>query len=79
MTTLIEVRSSDGTVRRCDASCHTAAKPKCRCICEGRFHGRRRVSELDAAEVEEAGRQVLERQGGKIIFPPYQHSFEELL
>ena len=25
--------------RRCDSSCHRARKPKCRCICGGRYHG----------------------------------------
>lgn len=25
--------------RRCDATCHRAKKPKCACICGGRYHG----------------------------------------
>lgn len=29
---------SDGT-RRCDGTCHKAKKPKCACICGGRYHG----------------------------------------
>ena len=29
---------SDGQ-RRCDATCHKAKKPKCACICGGRYHG----------------------------------------
>jgi len=26
-------------VRRCDARCHNAKKPRCRCWCGGFFHG----------------------------------------
>lgn len=25
--------------RRCDGTCHNAKKPKCTCICGGRYHG----------------------------------------
>jgi hypothetical protein len=25
--------------RRCDATCHTATKDKCGCICGGKYHG----------------------------------------
>lgn len=39
MTTLIEVRNSDGVVGRCDAKCYNAQHPDCDCICGGRNHG----------------------------------------
>lgn len=28
-----------GKVRRCSSRCHNAKKPRCRCWCEGAFHG----------------------------------------
>lgn len=40
MTTLIALHKSDGSSRRCDASCYNAAAPKCKCICQGRNHGK---------------------------------------
>lgn len=39
MPTIMSVTNSRGS-RRCDASCHRARKPACRCICNGRYHGR---------------------------------------
>lgn len=39
MTTLLTVGDSEGE-RRCDAKCHDATEPHCRCVCQGRFHGR---------------------------------------
>ena len=36
---LMELRTSGGKVRRCDARCYNAKGPKCRCICGGRNHG----------------------------------------
>lgn len=45
MATLLEVHDADGSVRRCDAACHTALHPECTCICGGRFHGRRAEAE----------------------------------
>lgn len=38
--TIVAVYNSDGCVGRCDAHCHEAQEPKCRCICGGRYHGR---------------------------------------
>jgi hypothetical protein len=38
--TLIEVRSSEGVVGRCDARCYNAVTPDCDCICGGRNHGK---------------------------------------
>jgi hypothetical protein len=37
--TIITQGNSDGTRRRCDSTCHKARRPKCSCICGGRYHG----------------------------------------
>ena len=45
MTTLLsEVR--DGKTHRCDATCHRALAPRCKCICGGRLHGREHTGTL---------------------------------
>lgn len=36
--TIMTQGDSNGT-RRCDGTCHNAKKPKCSCICGGRYHG----------------------------------------
>ena len=36
--TIMTQGNSEGT-RRCDGNCHNARKPKCSCICGGRYHG----------------------------------------
>jgi len=36
--TIMTQGNSEGT-RRCDGTCHSARKPKCSCICGGRYHG----------------------------------------
>lgn len=33
-------KGGQGSNQRCDATCHRARKPKCVCICGGRYHGR---------------------------------------
>lgn len=38
MATLMTYKNSEGT-RRCDGKCHNARRPRCRCICGGRYHG----------------------------------------
>jgi hypothetical protein len=38
MATILTQGNSEGT-RRCDGTCHHARKPKCACICGGRYHG----------------------------------------
>jgi hypothetical protein len=38
--TLITIENDEGTYRRCDAKCHNATEPDCRCICLGLFHGK---------------------------------------
>ena len=37
--TLITERIGSGPTRRCDATCHKAKRPACRCICGGMNHG----------------------------------------
>ena len=39
MTTVYAVYDNYGCVGRCDAKCHNAKGPECRCICGGAFHG----------------------------------------
>lgn len=38
MATIMTQGNSEGT-RRCDGTCHNATKPKCSCVCGGRYHG----------------------------------------
>ncbi len=42
MATIMAQYGAGGGVkgRRCDATCHRAKKPKCACICGGRYHGK---------------------------------------
>lgn len=37
--TIMTQGNSEGS-RRCDGTCHKARKPKCACICGGRYHGK---------------------------------------
>lgn len=39
--TLIYQRTTGGRMNRCDARCHNAKRAKCKCICGGRYHGKR--------------------------------------
>lgn len=39
MATIMTYRSSGGSRGRCDAKCHRAHHPDCKCICGGRYHG----------------------------------------
>ena len=39
MTTLMTWGNSEGTKGRCDAKCHAALHPECKCMCGGRYHG----------------------------------------
>jgi hypothetical protein len=39
MVVMIEERHSDGTRRQCNSRCHSAKRPKCTCICGGKYHG----------------------------------------
>ena len=40
MATVVELRDLDGSLLgTCDARCHTAKGPKCKCICGGINHG----------------------------------------
>ncbi len=40
MATLIINHNSNGSTRRCDATCYNAKHDKCRCICGGKNHGK---------------------------------------
>jgi hypothetical protein len=37
--TIMTQGGSDRKMRRCDGTCHKAKKPKCACICGGKYHG----------------------------------------
>lgn len=39
MTAIYAVYDRDGLVGRCDARCHEAKQPECKCICGGAHHG----------------------------------------
>lgn len=39
MATIITAENPRNWKRRCDATCHTAKRPLCTCICRGRYHG----------------------------------------
>lgn len=56
MATLIYQRTGGAEVRRCDAHCHNAKKPRCYCLCGGRYHGKRSDTEelWDAVKQTEA-------------------------
>lgn len=38
MVTLMTWQSNSGERRNCNASCHNAKLPTCRCVCGGRYH-----------------------------------------
>ena len=57
MPTMIVIRRFDGTVRRCDARCHYAKQPRCKCICGGIFHGAARTP----GGIEKAKRKYAEK------------------
>jgi hypothetical protein len=42
--TIMTQGNSEGT-RRCDGTCHHAKKPKCACICGGRYHGKKEMAQ----------------------------------
>jgi len=46
--------------RQCNASCHNARSPKCRCICGGRFHGKAREGMLQEC-VKQFTKEFLEK------------------
>jgi len=60
MTTLIAVRTPQGTERRCDAACHAARGPvaDCQCICEGKLHGVGDSAQVSEERLDEVRRTV---------------------
>jgi len=68
MATLISWESSGGKKGRCDARCHNAKRPKCKCCCGGHYHGAARDGTLEQ-KVQEFGSQIikeLEDRGSNI-------------
>lgn len=59
MATVITWQSSGGKRRSCNARCHNAKHPTCKCICGGRYHGAARDGTLNR-KVEEFQDQVLQ-------------------
>ena len=77
---IIEVRSEQGVVGRCDASCYNATGPECHCICGGANHGvgvkialgdRRYIPEN---EVIEACKNILNGEKVTVYKPQIQKS-----
>lgn len=54
MATIMSSGGADGTTRRCDAHCHKATQPECKCICGGRYHGCARDQSEGPRDVIEA-------------------------
>ena len=46
MTTLISWGTGGGRRGQCDARCHNAKRPKCKCCCGGHYHGAARDGTL---------------------------------
>lgn len=47
MSEMSEVSGGGQKRRQCNARCHNARKPKCTCICGGRYHGAARDGTLE--------------------------------
>ncbi len=73
MTTVITHRFADGVlILKCDAKCHNAKGPNCRCICGGINHGVGNNQAIEntrkhAAELSDA------KEAGQIIINPAQY------
>jgi hypothetical protein len=65
MTTLIAVYNSEGLVGRCDAHCHDATTPECRCVCGGMNHGAGQAKAIEntRAYVEQMVEDYAKRNG----------------
>lgn len=59
ITVVMEQIGSDGRRRQCNASCHNAKKPICRCICGGKFHGSARNGTFEQ-KVDEFRQEMLD-------------------
>ena len=77
MTTLLsEVR--DGKTHRCDATCHRALAPRCKCICGGRLHGREHAGTLKQdyeALLEEKEPHLFDRKTMRVTSMPEMIEF----
>ncbi len=62
MATLMMEKIGSHPARRCDATCHNARQPKCRCICNGRYHGKGSGTPELRQAVEKFGDEVLGRE-----------------
>ncbi len=85
MVTLIQVGRSSGHMERCDARCHNATHPGCRCCCGGRYHGKQEGSVslawavqqhqdailLELGEAEERGELIIDYARASVDAPPF--------
>ena len=69
MAVLMEEIHSDGSRRQCNARCHNAKKPKCRCICGGHFHGAGRTGKLNEMDINTETEEIYhERANSLMVF-----------
>jgi hypothetical protein len=55
MTVILSQKvGNEGRARTCSGTCHGARKPKCACICGGRYHGITRGGGERPKNIEEA-------------------------
>jgi hypothetical protein len=50
VTAIISSQTGSGPRRQCNGTCHKARRPKCTCICVGRYHGIGTVRTITEAE-----------------------------
>lgn len=75
MATIMTWGNSEGIQGRCDAKCHTAEKPECDCMCNGRFHGSA-VDETLEEKLGEASKEFLESLAAEGKIHPVQSSLD---
>lgn len=81
MATVMTWGNSEGTKGRCDAKCHDAREPECRCMCDGRYHGRSKILGGMQQAMKEEGERIMESAKQKADAEGYQieiKTFEEV-
>ena len=71
MATVMSWSSGKGELGRCDDKCHSAALPKCRCMCGGVYHGSKRDGTFDRINREQ-GRTLMDKLAGEGLIHPTQ-------
>ncbi len=54
-----------GRVRRCDSRCHNAKRPRCRCWCDGFFHGKNGAGATNREALAQGMTELIEQHGFK--------------